>query len=114
MKSSTAARLPLPHTSSKYRRTRALFFSSAATGASSSPLANSTFSTGSTPYMMPPGGLRNIGWRLIHPSAWKKNSPKFMRLREMHLVSAQDLLSMTDGVGIRLERHRHVAAFDGE
>ena len=37
-----------------------------------------------------------------------------MRLREMHLVSAQDLLSMTDGVGIRLERHRHVAAFDGE
>ena len=22
-------------------------------------------------------------------------------------------LSMTDGVGIRLERHRHVAAFDG-
>src|SRR5215204_4947423 len=38
MKSSTAARLPLPHTSSKYRRTRALFFSSADTGASSSSL----------------------------------------------------------------------------
>jgi hypothetical protein len=27
--------------------------------------------------MMPPGGIRYIGWRLIHPSAWKGNSKKF-------------------------------------
>jgi hypothetical protein len=27
--------------------------------------------------MMPPGGLRHIGWRFIHPSAWKVNSAKF-------------------------------------
>ena len=31
----------------------------------------------------------------------------------MRLDHVQDLLSMSDGVSIRLERHRHVAAFDG-
>ena len=36
-----------------------------------------------------------------------------MGLRKMHLDSAQDLASTTDGIGFRLERHRHVAAFDG-
>ena len=34
-----------------------------------------------------------------------------MGLRKMHLDSAQALTS--DGIGFRLERHRHVAAFDG-
>jgi hypothetical protein len=27
--------------------------------------------------MMPPGGIRYIGWRLIHPSAWKGYSANF-------------------------------------
>jgi len=27
--------------------------------------------------MMPPAGMRHIGWRLIHPSAQKMNSRKF-------------------------------------
>ena len=36
-----------------------------------------------------------------------------MRLSEVPLDSAQDLLSMTNGLSIRLKRHRHVAAFDG-
>lgn len=36
-----------------------------------------------------------------------------MGLRKMHLDSAQDLTSTSDGIGFRLERHRHVAAFDG-
>jgi hypothetical protein len=31
--------------------------------------ANWRLSNRSTPFMMPPGGLRHIGWRLIHPSA---------------------------------------------
>ena len=41
------------------------------------------------------------------------NSPKFMRLREVPLDGAQDLLSMTNGISIRLKCHRRVAAFDG-
>jgi hypothetical protein len=28
--------------------------------------------------MMPPGGFRRTDWSLIHPSAWKENSPKFV------------------------------------
>src|ERR671910_559225 len=40
-------------------------------------------------------------------------SPKFKRLREMPLNGAQDLLSMTNGVSIRLKCHRRVAAFNG-
>jgi hypothetical protein len=36
-----------------------------------------------------------------------------MGLREVPLDGAQDLLSMTNGVGIRLKCHRRVAAFDG-
>jgi hypothetical protein len=36
-----------------------------------------------------------------------------MRLRAVGFHCPQDLLSMTDGLGFRLERHRHVAAFDG-
>jgi hypothetical protein len=40
-------------------------------------------------------------------------SPKFKRLREMPLDGAQDLLSMTNGLSIRLKCHRRVAAFDG-
>jgi hypothetical protein len=36
-----------------------------------------------------------------------------MRLREVSLDGTQDLLSMINGVSIRLKCHRRVAAFDG-
>jgi hypothetical protein len=51
---------------------------------------------------------------LIHEVRGRKvNSAKFMRLREVPVDGAQDLLSMTNGISIRLKRHRRVAAFDG-
>ena len=67
MNSSTAAALPLAHASSKNLRTRVLFFSSASdTGAYSSSLPPAFLQRVDTMSMMLPGGLRHIGWRLIH------------------------------------------------
>ena len=38
---------------------------------------------------------------------------EFIRLGEVRLDCVQDLLSVTDGVGFRLERHRQMSSFDG-
>src|SRR3712207_6196489 len=66
MNSSTAATLPLAHTSSKNQRTRA----SLSCADTARPPRRAAFPLrASTPFyqsMMPPGGMRYIGWRLIH------------------------------------------------
>jgi hypothetical protein len=40
-------------------------------------------------HMMPPGGLRHIGWRLIYRSVWKGNSANFAytEFSEAHLIT---------------------------
>src|SRR5215213_6006292 len=59
------------------RRASALFSSSDDTGASSSLfLADPFHYRVDTTSMMPAGGIRHIGWRLIHPSAYTRTGIK--------------------------------------
>src|ERR687894_2981340 len=71
MNSSTAATLPLAHTSSKNQRTRA----SLSCADTACPPRRAAFpQRASIPFyqsMMPPGGVRRTVRRLIHPGAWK-------------------------------------------
>src|SRR5687768_9229982 len=79
-----AARSPLA-VASKKRRTMTLFSSASDdTAASSSPGQLAYFSNGlATTAMMPPGGVWRIVRRLIHRSAWKVDSPKYI-FRSLH------------------------------
>src|ERR687893_578399 len=72
MNLSTATTLPLAHTSSNKRRTRASFFSSASDTGASFPLPTRLTLPGlCTRHMLPLGGLWRTDRGLIHPSAWK-------------------------------------------
>ncbi len=62
-------------------------------------LANQRFSTGSTPSMMPPGGLWRIGWSLINPSVWKGSSPMFAKKGSKINQMGMRLVAMLARVG---------------
>src|SRR5215203_6384224 len=74
--SSSVSRSPLAIASRK-RRASALLLSSDDTAASSSLLLADPFlKRVDTTSMMPPGRIRHIGWRLIHPSAYTRTGIK--------------------------------------
>src|SRR5919112_700784 len=74
--SSSVSSSPLAKASRK-RRASALLVSSDDIGASSSLLLADPFlKRVYTMSMMPAGGIRHIGWRLIHPSAYTRTGIK--------------------------------------
>src|SRR5215212_4510491 len=100
--SSSVCRSPLAKASRK-RRASALFSSSDDTAAFSSLLlADIPFLYRvDTISMMPAGGIRHIGWRLIQRSAWNRNSPKLnFRFTEFSEVRAVMLTGMRRSGGI--------------